>query len=222
MRFPIDVVFLDRNLRVVKIAHDLPAWRTASDRRARSALELAAGEAAVRGIEIGDQLLVVWPNGELHDRVQRMKRNGADDAENGESGSRYHREPDVRRGVDPTRVLLTGSDRRFRSVAAALLSRRGCAVTLGDGPATVAELARRSEADVVVLDAGGSLTAAAREAAQLEALNPPVGVVVVGEEPEASLSALPVLEKWGSFDGLYSAIQLARAATSRGSLNGTR
>jgi uncharacterized membrane protein (UPF0127 family) len=56
MRFPIDVVFLDGELRVVKVVPELRPWRFAFGRGARSALELAAGEAARRGIAAGQQL----------------------------------------------------------------------------------------------------------------------------------------------------------------------
>jgi DNA-binding NtrC family response regulator len=109
-----------------------------------------------------------------------------------------------------TRVLVVGADRRFRSVAAALLTRRGVAVTLREEMTRVAELAKREGAEVVILDAGTSLTAAAYEAAQIEKLEPPVGVVVVGDEPESGLSAMPVLAKWGSFDGLFNAVEESR------------
>ena len=44
MRFPIDVVFLDRNLRVIKLVEHLPPWHTASAMEGRSTLELASGE----------------------------------------------------------------------------------------------------------------------------------------------------------------------------------
>jgi uncharacterized membrane protein (UPF0127 family) len=56
MRFPIDVVFLDRDLRVVRVAADVGPWRLRWGRRARQVLELAAGEAAARGIGVGDRL----------------------------------------------------------------------------------------------------------------------------------------------------------------------
>jgi uncharacterized membrane protein (UPF0127 family) len=48
MRDPIDVVFLDADLRVVKIAARLPPWRLAGARGAVAALELPAGSARVR------------------------------------------------------------------------------------------------------------------------------------------------------------------------------
>jgi uncharacterized protein len=59
MRFPIDVVFLDRELEVVGVVAPLPAWRTAKQRGAKTALELAAGEAARLGLEPGAQLRLV-------------------------------------------------------------------------------------------------------------------------------------------------------------------
>jgi uncharacterized membrane protein (UPF0127 family) len=56
MRFPIDVVFLDRDWRVVGVRHELRPWRFAGARRAVAALELPAGAAATAGIEEGDVL----------------------------------------------------------------------------------------------------------------------------------------------------------------------
>ena len=56
MRFPIDVVFLDRDWRVVGVRHNLRPWRVAGARHAVAALELPAGAAAEAGIEEGDVL----------------------------------------------------------------------------------------------------------------------------------------------------------------------
>ena len=56
MRFPIDVVFLAPNGDVLKVAPHVKPWRMRSCRRARSVLELAAGEAQVRGINVGDRI----------------------------------------------------------------------------------------------------------------------------------------------------------------------
>jgi uncharacterized protein len=57
MRFAIDAVFLDRELRVVKIADDLRPWRAAGSRGAKAVLEIPAGEAARRGLRVGDRLI---------------------------------------------------------------------------------------------------------------------------------------------------------------------
>ena len=56
MRFPIDVVFLDAYMRVIKVVDSLPPWRTTAARSARSVLELAAGQARRRGVNVGDRL----------------------------------------------------------------------------------------------------------------------------------------------------------------------
>ena len=56
MRFPIDVVFLDRSWRVVGVRPELRPWRVAGARGAAAALELPAGAAAAAGIEEGDVL----------------------------------------------------------------------------------------------------------------------------------------------------------------------
>ena len=57
MRFPIDVVFLDAERRVLSVAEDLPPWRTARQRGAKAVLELPAGEVARRGVSAGDRLV---------------------------------------------------------------------------------------------------------------------------------------------------------------------
>ena len=54
MRFAIDAVFCDRELRVVKVARGLKPWRMAAARGASVVIELAAGVAD--GVEPGDQL----------------------------------------------------------------------------------------------------------------------------------------------------------------------
>ncbi len=56
VRFPIDAVFLDKNMTVVAVAHELKPWRFAGARKAKSVLELAAGECRRLGIERGDRL----------------------------------------------------------------------------------------------------------------------------------------------------------------------
>ena len=56
MRFPIDVVFLNEEDVVVKVVHRLPPWRAAGMKGARTVLELAAGEAESRRIEVGSTM----------------------------------------------------------------------------------------------------------------------------------------------------------------------
>jgi hypothetical protein len=60
MRFPIDLVFLDRELTVLAVAREVPPWRMRGRRGAKAVLEVAAGEAARRRIEPGERLEVVY------------------------------------------------------------------------------------------------------------------------------------------------------------------
>ena len=59
MRFAIDAVFLDRDLNVLGIREDLRPWRIAGRRGARMVLELPSGEAARRGLQVGERLALV-------------------------------------------------------------------------------------------------------------------------------------------------------------------
>ena len=58
MRFPIDVVFLDRAGRVVKAVPDLRPWVPAvAARGAKEVVELRAGTIAESGTQAGDDLV---------------------------------------------------------------------------------------------------------------------------------------------------------------------
>jgi uncharacterized membrane protein (UPF0127 family) len=56
MKFPIDVVFLNRQKRVLKIRPNMVRGRIAFSLRAHSVLELPAGTVIETGTEAGDQL----------------------------------------------------------------------------------------------------------------------------------------------------------------------
>jgi uncharacterized protein len=56
MRYAVDAVFLDREAAVVGVVGSLRPWRFAARRRAHQVLELRAGEAARRGLRLGDRL----------------------------------------------------------------------------------------------------------------------------------------------------------------------
>jgi len=60
MRFAIDVVFVDRENRVLKVVADVPPWRAAACKGARATLELPAGEAEKHGLAPGVSLTQVW------------------------------------------------------------------------------------------------------------------------------------------------------------------
>jgi uncharacterized protein len=59
MRFPIDVVFLDRQDAVLKVVPALGPRRLAAARRARRVLELSGGVCASRGLAVGERLRLV-------------------------------------------------------------------------------------------------------------------------------------------------------------------
>jgi len=61
MRFAIDVVFLDRALRVLAVSPAVRPWRLRLQRGARAVLELPAGQAGRVGLAPGDQLTVRRP-----------------------------------------------------------------------------------------------------------------------------------------------------------------
>jgi hypothetical protein len=71
MKYPIDVVALDCNMRVCRIWETLPPARmTTPSWNARCVLELPAGTIGATGIAVGDQLEVVQhPNEQDHEGV---------------------------------------------------------------------------------------------------------------------------------------------------------
>ena len=58
LRFAIDVVFLDGELKVLRVLPRMRRWRMAGASGAKAVLELAAGEAETRGVRVGDRLVV--------------------------------------------------------------------------------------------------------------------------------------------------------------------
>jgi uncharacterized protein len=60
MRFPIDVLYLDRHKRVRKLRHAMMPWRLSLCFLAHSVLELPAGMIEESGTKTGDQLDLVF------------------------------------------------------------------------------------------------------------------------------------------------------------------
>lgn len=58
MKFPIDLVYLDKKRKVRKVRHAVPAWRLSACLSAHSILELPAGTAKDSGTQAGDELLI--------------------------------------------------------------------------------------------------------------------------------------------------------------------
>lgn len=57
MRFPIDVAFVARDGRVIKVSAALPPWRMAASFRGFTVIELAAGALASSNTVAGDRLI---------------------------------------------------------------------------------------------------------------------------------------------------------------------
>lgn len=237
MRFAIDVVFTDRDLKVVKVKSDVHPWRAVSSRGARHALELAAGEARRRGIAVGDCLAIgadqvvagastgvaveVRPPQPPSESIDPTPEPPvAHGNYNGSILSSVSRSPDelANAGSKGRRVLIIGNDRRFRSVAATLLERRGMRIAVVDQPLSLDEV-DFSQVDVAVIDAGASLTEAAQRVGGIMATAPAVGVVVVADRPANRLNSIAVVSKWGSFDDLTAAIEASTLATPELSAN---
>ena len=58
MRFPIDIAFVEKDGRILKIRKRLPAWRMAAAWGAYAVVEMAAGSFEVAGTGTGDRLTV--------------------------------------------------------------------------------------------------------------------------------------------------------------------
>lgn len=58
MKFPIDIAFVSKDGRVVKIRSRVPAWRMTGSLRAYAVLELAAGSLDDSDTQVGDRLAV--------------------------------------------------------------------------------------------------------------------------------------------------------------------
>jgi uncharacterized membrane protein (UPF0127 family) len=58
MKFPIDLVYLDKQRKVRKVRHAVPPWRLSACLAAHSILELPAGTVEKSGTLRGDELLI--------------------------------------------------------------------------------------------------------------------------------------------------------------------
>ena len=58
MKFPIDLVYLDKKRKVRKVRHAVPAWRMSACLAAHSVLELPAGTARETGTVAGDEVAI--------------------------------------------------------------------------------------------------------------------------------------------------------------------
>ena len=162
MRFPIDVVFLDADLRVLRVSPEVKPWRATACRGARSVLELAGGEASRLEITVGEQLRF----------DDSSESTGADS-----------------RGIT---VVVAAADRAFINIASFLLVRDGFEVDSTRDQRSLCDMVKRRRPDVVLFDVGDGLPPTESSIAELSSRHPEVGLVVVAEVTAAATSgALP-------------------------------
>jgi len=56
MRFPIDVIYLSDDFQVIKLVNELKPWRFSWAVKAKSVIEVKAGQCAAVGLKVGDKL----------------------------------------------------------------------------------------------------------------------------------------------------------------------
>ena len=63
MTYSIDVIFLDKNMRITNILENMSPWRVSPiEKNAQSVLELPAGTAKKHSVTIGEQLVFQLPD----------------------------------------------------------------------------------------------------------------------------------------------------------------
>src|ERR671932_345089 len=167
MRFPIDAVFLDRELGVIGLKEEMKPWRIAGRWKAKHILELRSGEAARRNVGAGARLRLIEPATAPVGTLAPASDTGA------------------------IRVLVGASDRRYLRVSSFLLGRSGFAVSGATRFADVMDAVERERADVVVLDTSGPERWPVRAAAALGHDGGGVAVLVVADDLDGTPGALP-------------------------------
>lgn len=196
MRFPIDAVFLDHDLVVLRIEQTMRPFRTASCRGAREVVELAAGECARRGLTVGDR--VAWAS--------------------------YADAPDVSaehvlaHAGTSGRVLVASRDARFVKLAAFLLDQQGLEPVALTPDRLQLALESEEDISVVVLDAQDAVAETLATANAARALRPEIPIVIVGETRAAERAPIgtQIYDKWNETDELMAAVLGHLAADNAG------
>ena len=186
MRFPIDVVFVDHDLIVIRIAASVRSFRTASCRGAREVIELAAGEAARRGLEVGDR--VAW-----------AARN-----ETWSDGSAPAAGAESRPCAN---VVVASDDARFVKVVRFLLDGQDGHVVSDVRLSEVTAAIQGEDVDGVLLDGGDRLGDALRLANGIRARRPDLRLVIAVERAAGRSSPFPVFDKWDEMDDAISVLR---------------
>jgi uncharacterized membrane protein (UPF0127 family) len=189
MRFPIDVVFLDADQVVIRIAPALAPWRTVSCRGAREVVELAAGECAHRGLETGDR--VAWASRTAAELRADRKTPLLGDA------------PEEPRA----RVLVASRDARFVKLARFLLSGRDLEVDELTSPERLPDLVAETDVDVAILDGGNRVADALRTANAARARRPQLPIVIAADTGGRSPTGVRVFDRWNETEELLLDIE---------------
>ena len=189
MRFPIDAVFLDADQVVIKIEHEIGAWRTVSCRGAREVVELAAGECRRRGLEVGDR--VAWASKSAVDA-----RGDTLVAADGEED------------VEPrARVLVASRDPRFVRLARFLLGGRDLEVEELTAPERLPDAIQNTAVDLAVLDGADSIGEPLRNANATRARRPEVPVIIAADTGGKTPSGVRVFDRWNETEELLQDVE---------------
>ena len=95
--FPIDVLYLDSDLRVVRVVEHLGPWRIAPLKwRCASVLELPARSIYESGTRVGDQL-IICPPAEMHAYLTSgVQESPGRETDNKRAGTARHQSPSKR------------------------------------------------------------------------------------------------------------------------------
>lgn len=187
MRFPIDVVFVDHDLIVIRIAPSLRSFRTAACRGAREVVELPAGECERRGLEVGDR--VAWAS---RSALQ-------------ESGEVPQDEPPSL--VSSRTVIVASDDPRFVKLTKFLLDGHGIDVAADVRTADLQSSLEGDRVDAVLIDAGDELGRALRLSNAVRASMPATPIVLVGDGAATRApQSVAVYDKWDQMDEAIAAL----------------
>ncbi len=181
MRFPIDVVFLDLDLVVLRIDAELRPFHTASCRGAREVVELSAGECARRGLGVGDR--VAWAS---HTAAVGTPAAGAP--------------PTLPEAEIRGRVVLASRDARFVKLTRFLLDGRGIdAETTVPADKLSLAVEQESDVDAVILDAQDGVAHALVTANAARALRAAAPILIVAStEASERAPGAPSSEEQGN------------------------
>ena len=186
MRFPIDAVFLDHDLVVLRVERVMRPFRAASCRGAREVVELAAGECTRRGLSVGDR--VAWASYADATDVSAEHVFAQTEALG--------------------RVLVVSRDARFVKLARFLLDQRGIEPLAVTPDRLQAILESDDDVAAVVLDAQNAVAEALAAANAARVIRPEVPIVLAGETraAERAPAGVRIYDKWNETAELMTAV----------------